>query len=293
MICIRSLRPIRPFALLLAAVFFLPLAAEAQSVDAVIGEMKARYEQQFASVDNYIIETDKYTTYFRKSDAAGDGQYESRTVWKESEGLFGQMDFNDSPAYAPAAGELDRFAENATYGGTETLDGVETHVLIIDNPQALAEDAMEREGMDKDAMENMEGEMIMYIHADEYVPLRMDSETRVETEDGTQTISPTMTFSDYRTTDGLTMPWRMEMRMEDLNASMSPEDREQARESLAQLDEQMKEMSDRQRRMMERMMKGKMDKLRKIVEEGTIEFNIQVQDVKVNTAIPDDVFADS
>jgi uncharacterized protein YeaO (DUF488 family) len=80
------------------------------------------------------------------------------------------------------------------------------------------------------------------------------------------------------------------MRMDNLNASISPEDREEARKSLEEMEKKMKEMGERQRKMMERMMGGQMDKLRQIIEEGTIEYTIQVQDVQVNASIPDDVF---
>ena len=282
----RLLQPLAP--LFLALFLLAPTAAQGQSVEAVINEMKARYEQQFASVDNYIIETDKYTTYFRKADASAEARYESRTVWNESEGLFGQMDFSDSPGYYATEDQLDKLAAEAEYGGTETIDGTEAHVLLIDDPQALADD-----GSGEENPEEVTGTMRLYIDASQYVPIRMDFEAQVESERGTQTVKPTMTFSDYRTIDGLTVPWMMQMKMDNLNSSMSPEERAQARESLEQMEEQMKNMSDRQRKMMERMLKGKMESLRKIIEEGTIEFNVQVRDVKVNTGIPDDVFTSS
>lgn len=288
MTCKTPSRLLRSLALVLALAGLLaPTAVQGQSVEAIISEMKARYEQQFAAVDNYIIETDKYTSYFRKTSTSGPPQYESRTVWKESEGLFGQMDFSDSPGYYATEAQLDKLAENSEYGGMQTVDGTDAHVLIVNDPQALAEDSSDED------MENVKGSMRMYIDASQYVPIRMDFEAEVENPEGTQTVNPTMIFADYRTTDGLTVPWSMHMKMDNLNASMSPEEREQARESLAQMEEQMENMGERQRKMMERMLKGKMESLRKIIDEGTIEFNVQVQDVKVNTGIPDDVFTNS
>lgn len=270
-------------------------AVHAQSVDAVISKMKAQYEQQLADIDTYVIETDQYTTYHRKVTTDGTASYESRTQWKDSKGFMGGSFMGDMNSTMPSEDALNRLAENATYGGTETIDGVQTHVLIVDDPSALSDDMMDEEDMNMPASEETDniqvGSMRFYVHADMHVPVRMDYDATVTREDGSsQKMNSVVTFTDYRTVDGLTIPYRTTMRMDNLNASISPKEREEARKSLDQLEKKMKEMNDRQREMMEGMMSGQMDKLRQIVEEGTIEYTIQVQDVKVNTAIPDDVF---
>ncbi len=270
--------------------------ASAQSVDAVISNMKAQYEQQLAAIDTYIIETDKYTTYHRKVTTEGTATYESRTRWKDGQGLMEGSFVGDMNTALPNQDALDQLAENARYSGIETIDGVRTHVLIVDDPEALSDEMVNEEAMDapdEDGSENVEvGSMRFYVHAEQHVPVRMDYDATITRTDGqSQTMNAVVTFADYRTVDGLTIPFRTMMRMDNLNASISPEEREEARKSLAQMEEKMKEMSDRQRNMMERMMGGQMDKLRQIIEEGTIEYTIQVQDVQVNTAIPDDVFS--
>jgi len=42
---------------------------------------------------------------------------------------------------------------------------------------------------------------------------------------------------------------------------------------------------------MEGMMKNQLEQLRNILDEGSIQFAIEVQDVQVNAPLPDDVFS--
>lgn len=275
--------------LLVLAGFWAPVPASAQSVDAVISQMKQKYEQQLAAVDNYIIETDKYTTYHRKVTKDGTATYESTTQWTESEGMMGGFTMDDAGFTQPGEGDLDRFAQNARYAGTETIDGVRTHVLIVDDPSALDDEMPTQDEMEG----NVEvGALTFYVHADEYVPVRVEYDATFTHEDGeSQQMTAVMTFRNYRTVDGLTIPYNTTMQMDNLNASISPEDREEARKGLEEMEKQMAQMDEQQRKMMERMMSGQLDKLRKIIEEGTIEYAIEVQDVQVNSGIPDGVFS--
>jgi len=273
-------------ALLFLAAGWLSAPASAQSVDAVINEMKERQRQQLEAVDTYIIETNKYTSYHRKTTRNGETVYETQMKWKEDQGLFSGA--SSTPSLQPGLAQLDTLAQHATYDGTATIDERQAHVLLVDDPSALSARPMpETEGQPE------EGQMRLYVDAERYVPLRMEYDVTVEQEGQPQTIRPRVSFSDYRTVDGLTLPWHMEMKMENLNASISPEEREQARQSLEQMEKKMQEMPEKQRKMMEGMMKSQLDQLRKIIEEGTIEYTVEVQDVKVNAEIPDGIFSDS
>jgi predicted secreted protein len=81
------------------------------------------------------------------------------------------------------------------------------------------------------------------------------------------------------------------MKMENLDATISAEEREQARRSLEEMEQRMQEMPEEQRQMMEGMMKNQLEQLRNILDEGSIQFAIEVQDVQVNAPLPDDVFS--
>lgn len=281
--CFRSILLAAAAGLLLAA--GVPHAAPAQSVEAVIDEMKARYQQQLDAVDTYIIETDQYTSYHRKTTRDGTATYETAVRWTDNpNSLFRGAE--TMPAMQPSLAQLDTLAQRAVYLGTETVDGQRCHVLRIDDPAALSDAPM------PPAASAAQGTMRLYIDAARYVPLRIEIETTVEQDGTSRTMRPRIAFGDYRTTDGLTLPWSMEMTMEDLNAAISPEEREQARQSLEEMEQRMKEMPEQQRQMMEGMMKEQLEQLRRILDEGSIRFAVTVQDVRVNTPLPDDVFED-
>lgn len=259
--------------------------AAGQSVHAVVDAMTARYQQEMETVDTYIIETDQYTSYHRKTMQDGEPVYETAMRWGgEGSGFFSGT--GDAPSLQPSRSQLDTLAQVATYEGTETVDGRRCHVLRVDDLSALSSPPMT--GMDAETAD--QGSMRMCVDAERSVPLRMDMEVTTTQNGETQTLRPQVVFSDYRTTDGLTLPWRMAMTVENVNASISPEEREQARRSLEELEARMKELPEAQRQMMEGMMEGQMEQLRSMLDDGSIQFAVEVQSVQVNTPLPDDVF---
>lgn len=275
---------------LAAALLFIAFAGastvSAQSVDAVVNEMRARYQAQLETVDTYIVETNQYTSYHRKTTRDGDATYETEMQWKDSGGgMFSGA--GAMPSLQPGLAQLDTLAQKASYLGTETVDGRPCHVLRIDDPAALSGNRMP--AMNANAPQ--QGETRLYIDAEQYVPLRLESEVSVERNGESQTLRPRILLSDYRTTDGLTLPWSMEMKMENLDATISAEERKQARQSLEEMEQRMQEMPEEQRQMMEGMMKNQLEQLRNILDEGSIQFAIEVQDVQVNAPLPDDVFS--
>jgi len=259
--------------------------AAGQSVHAVVDAMKARYQQEMETVDTYIIETDQYTSYHRKTMQDGEPVYETATRWGgEGSGFFSGM--GNASSLQPSRSQLDTLAQVATYEGTETVDGRRCHVLRVDDLSALSSPPMT--GMDAETVD--QGSMRMCVDAERPVPLRMDMEVTTTQNGETQTLRPQVVFSDYRTTDGLTLPWRMAITVENVNASISPEEREQARQRLEELEARMKELPEAQRQMMEGMMESQMDQLRSMLDDGSIQFAVEVRSVQVNTPLPDDVF---
>lgn len=281
--CVASIRGLSLLAAALVLIGGLIPAASAQSVDAVINEMKKRYQQQLETVDTYVVKTNQYTSYHRKVTRDGEAVYETEIRGSTGARLPGGM--GATSVLQPGLSQLDSLAQHAAYAGTETVDGRETHVLLIDDPIVLS-------GARPAPPGDMQGRMKLYIDASRYVPLRMGAEMQVEQDGQTRAMHPRIRFSDYRTTDGLTLPWIMEMRMNKANASMSPEERAEARKRLEEMEAQMKEMPAEQREMMEGMMKNQLEQLREVLVEGTIDFTVEVQNVQVNTPLPDGVFGD-
>lgn len=90
--------------------------ASGQSVQAVVDAMKTRYQQELDAVDTYIIETDQYTSYHRRTTQAGQPMYETAMRWHgEGRGLF--RGAGASPSLQPSLSQLDTLVQIAAYEG--------------------------------------------------------------------------------------------------------------------------------------------------------------------------------
>ena len=263
---------------LLALAFVTPLTAQAQSVEEVIDNMKAVHAQQLDAVDDYIIETNQYTSYHQKpSDDAE--SYVTETEWAQGAGMLENAPIQFQ-SHRIDPDDLDRFADHATYGGEETIEGTRVHTLVVEDASAMLEEAPQQEAA-------MSGSMTLYVHAENHVPVRVEYTGQMQQQGETVEVNPVIRFLDYRTIDGLTVPHRIEMTMADLDDIMTAEQQEMARQNIDQMEERMDQMSEEQRAMMEEQV----EQMRQILEDGGIEFTVEVSDVTVNEGIPDDRFS--
>lgn len=243
------------------------LPATAQSAQSIAEQMKARYQEQLEDVNNYVVETTMYTSYHRKVMEDGTPALETEVKMQGEGSLFSAM--GNSPATTSSEpAHYEELAQNATHMGTETVNGVECHVLRV-------EDASEMKGNAQ--------EMTYYVDAEEYVPMRLKS-VQPPQEGGGKPTEVEVNFEDYRTTKGVTLPWRTEMQM---NMDMSEKQRQQMKKMMKQLEN----LPQSQREMMKKQMPMSFDRMKKIMsgEPTTIE----VKDVRVNTDIPEGVFSSS
>lgn len=259
---------------LLCLVLVLPLWASSVSaqVASIAQEMKARHEKKMETVENYVIETNLYTSYHRKVGYDDSTTYETSTQMKGSSRFF--ESFEGTPT-TPASIEpafFDRLGEHATYGGTERVNGVLSHVLRVRNPTALSDHA----GTET-------RRMTLYVDVDEHVFTRI--RTVVAPNDAAGRESEfTIDFTDYRTVKGLTLPFMMTLQAD---LGLSKEQRQQ----LEALQRKLEQMSQEQREQLKSMMGEQLEQLRKI---GTGEpTTIEVQSVRVNEGLPAGVFEDS
>jgi len=256
-------------ALCLLGLLFLAPSAAAQSAASIVEEMRARYEKQLETVDTYIVETNLHTTYNRKVTRGGRPTYETATEIRGQSPALREMSSTSPESIDPAF--LDRLAQHATYAGRETISGVDSHVLRVDTPSAVIDDGEEVR------------EVVFYVHPDTYTFARMRMVTAPTNADG-QAVTLTMDFADYRTVDGLTLPFKMTITT---NLNLSDDQRRQ----MKQMQEQLDQMSEQQREQMKRMMGNQFEQMQKMMsgEPTTIE----VQSVRVNEGIPEGIFEDS
>jgi len=242
-----------------------PVAA--QSVASIVDDMQSVYDRQIETVDTYIVETNLYTSYNQKVTQDGAPTYRTQTRLKGSDASSFATSTTPSAAYGM---QFDRLRQHARYGGTETVDGVRCHILQVDDPSAV------NPNMDENATS-----MTYYVDADRHVPARMVMQTASAQQQGPEPSSVTVNFKNYETTDGLTLPRRMEIQ---LAANFSDAQRRQ----MQQMMEKMEQMPEQQRKQMEKMMGGQMDMMRQMMSGEPIV--IEVQSVQVNTQIPEGIF---
>lgn len=256
--------------LLLVPTFLLTsFPASAQSVEAVIENMQARYEEQLQTVETFTIETNDYTSYHEKVVRDGTPTYRSATRWNG-----GDLSVDDGGVASTVYGfDFDQLRKNARYGGTDTSGGAQAHVLIIDDPAVFDSEI----GFPADSAATR---LTYYISADRHLPVRMVMESEEEGSGSTVIVD----LKDYRTTDGLILPHRMEMRFD---IRLSEEERREMEEMLRELDR----MPQEQRDQMETMMEDGMDMMRGALSGDPVV--VEVLSVSVNTELPRGVFADS
>lgn len=181
------------------------------------------------------------------------------------------LSFTSNTTVSSAYGlQFGRLEQHATYTGTEMIDGVQCHVLQVDDPSAVNPD------MGTEAQS-----MTYYIHADRHVPTRMIMKSPPSTQTGPQPSSVTIDLKNYTTTDGLTLPHRMEIH---LDANISDEQRRKMKQTM----QKMENLPEQQRKQMENMMGSQMEMMKQIMAGDPI--TIEVQSVMVNTDIPEGVF---
>ena len=262
-----SMRRFRIFlAFLLCASFLslVPRSAAAQSAQSIAEKMKAQYQDQLENVDNYVVETSMYTSYHRKVMNDGAPALETEVKMTGESSLLSALGnapttTSSNPTY------FEELSKNATYAGTETVNGVKCHVLEVENASEMESDAQE---------------MTYYVNAERYVPARLQM-VQSPQQGGGKPTEVVMNFEDYRTTEGITLAWRTTMQMK---MDMSEKQRRQMKKMM----KQMENLPESQREMMKNQMPMSFDRMKRIMSGEPM--TVEVQDVRVNEGIPEGVF---
>jgi hypothetical protein len=242
--------------------------APAQTVASVVDNMQARYERQMETVDTYVVETNLYTSYNKKVMTDGEPTYQTQTKMKSQGGMGFSSTGTPSSAYGL---QFDRLREHATYAETETIDGTRCHVLQVNDPSKVNPE-MKGDGAER---------MTYYVDAEQHVPVRMVMKQKTQNSRGPGPSSVTVNMKDYQTTNGLTLPHRMEIQLQ-MNMS------EQQRKKMERMMKKMENMPKQQREQMEKMMGDQMESMRRMMSGKPIV--VTVQDVKVNVDLPKGTF---
>lgn len=247
-------RVVAAFALVLLVPALFATHASAQTAASVMEDVRSTAEAMFADVDTYVMKTDMYTAYYKKEDGGGPLDFRSAMQMNgQNRPMGGQAVQNQYEQY-------EKIAEHGEYVGTETVNGIECHVIRVSDPSKIDENL------------STANEITYFVGVNDNYMHRMHMAGMNPQGDG----GMTMDMKDYQTVDGLSLPFRMEMMTE-----MSAEQRQQ----MQQMKKQMESMPEAQRERMQKMMGDQMEKL--MNNEPIV---IEVTEVVVNGDIPDGVF---
>lgn len=253
---------------------------QAQDAQDILQTALDRYVERTEGVENYTITyggfmgSGDFTTYHEKEVVDGFPIFRPVSV----EGLPDESSSDWDPYR-----QFPEIAERAEYRGTEEIDGVNAHLVSIDD----------FEGLDFTPPNAGAGEfepetMTLWIDGADWLIRRMRIEGTAEIEGEEKPLTMVASMRDYRTVEGMPFPYETAIAVEGAMAAsgMSEEDAAEARQQLAEMKAQMENMPEQQREMMERLMGPQMENLEKMVGSGTFEMTLTVKDLKVNTGPP-------
>ncbi len=254
------------------------------SATEVLDNMRETHERAIQNIDDYTLVTDMYTAYYKKTYVDGRPTFKSQVQIKGLEQFGGSEDMASSTMMHTDLFDEDVYnflSQNAQYEGTETVDGYQTHVLFVPDLEPITE-----EGEEEYAQNGY-----FYVDADLWILRKMKFDVETEIEPGqVQEMQPVIRFLDYRDIEGLQIPFKTVMELGDMDATISPEDREEARQAMRELERELEQMPEQQRKMMEQMMKPQIERFEKMLEGDKFEIVIEVEEVQVNTGLTDEMF---
>ncbi|MEX2467236.1 MAG: hypothetical protein WD995_10015 [Gemmatimonadota bacterium] len=255
-------------------------AQSAQSAADIVDRMLDAFEANTASVENYSVVQEvmgfESELYFEKE--MEDGRPVFHLVSSSTGGFAADLD--DDLGYSDIYAAGPELAEHARYGGLESIEGREAHVLVIDDLAAL--DLTSTATPEDTEFHPRNGRI--YVDADLWVPRRMEFAGDLDTGDGLVEVTSVIEMEDYRDDAGILLPYRTVVRMDGLAAALDPE----MRAELEELQRQLEELPEEQRAMVEEMFAGRMDQMEALLggEDGGMTVEMLVLDVRVNEGPP-------
>jgi len=257
----------------------LPTVAVAQSARSVLERMVAEHDRRAEGIDNYTLVQDvmgqTLTMYYEKDTSGAHPVFRARKV----SGI-------GASAQEPAGGNEDEFweklprlMEHARSGGRETVEGHATEVVIIDD---LAESGF-GESFAPGNGDFTPQRATLYVDPELWIPRRMVFAGVMKAQGRTSDITITMEAQDIRDVDGLLQPFHTLVRIDGLGQTIDPE----TRREYEKMKQQLADMPESQRQMVEKMMKGRMEQMEQMMSgDGGMNLELVVRELHVNAGPP-------
>ncbi len=244
--------------------------ARAQSAAEVFESALERYE---ASVEGI----DRYTTVQEVMGMEVALTFEKQVV--DGHPVFVPVGQAEGSDFSSAIQYFPQMAERARMEGREEVGGEPCYVVTIDDFTGLDFGQMAAAGQEGEFTPR---EGTFFIDTDSYLMRKMALEGDVETDGEVSSLEVEAHMQDWRQVEGMWHPFLVTVRTLGAIPGMSEEDMEEARQAMAEMEEQLAEMPASQRAMAERMMGGQMERLQEMLESGTFEMTIVTKEVRVN-----------
>lgn len=187
---------------------------------------------------------------------------------------------------------LQTIGDNVDVAGSESIDGHDVWILDVRDVSALAL---------RDANGFTAGRVTLHVDRRLHVLRAATIAGEVEVDGKTVPVVMETRLEDYRDVAGLLHPFRSTTSIRGLDATMSPEEREQLarmpaemREKLAQMQEQLAKMPPQQRAMAEQMLKQQIPQfeqmlvqLQGVANPEETDITVVVRDLQVNEGRPE------
>lgn len=267
----------------LTATFLLGLAPASltgQSAADVFSRMLAEQDRRAARVENYTLVQEvmgmTMTIYMVKEMVGSHAVFHARDT--KIDGMTGSQQFQvPADVSSDLYSELPTLGAQARYVKRDAIEGKAVHVVEI--PDLSKARAFQNANQPSDARFEP-GRGTFFVDAEQWVPRRMIIEGTVTREGKTSDVTMTMDLQDYREVEGLLHPFRTTVRVEGM---VDPQMQGQIR----QMKQQMEQLPEAQRKMMEQMLQGQMGQLMNAIgDDGSMTFDGTVRELRVNAGPP-------
>jgi len=272
--------------------------AEGITANEVVDNMISNYEKQMANINDVKIVSSSDVRYQKKFNVNGKPVFKTRTeveiAGKKIISIYdGQYLWSYNPLDNSVNKEEASFNPqemvhglknaNLVYGGKETVDNNSAHVLKVSNLDMM---------MGAEQKEGVNGKI--WVDAKDWVIRKMEVEIVMGDEDYDEDdVPPTASIrmKDYRNVKGMLIPYVTEIAFGSMeNIEMTPEEREEMEQNIAEMERELEQMPAIQKRFAEKAMRAQINLMRNLLEGQGLVTKTEISDVKVNTGLADDLF---
>lgn len=286
------------------AAFVLPSAAvNADDAQSILKTALDKQAERWNGVDAYVIVQNSVgfdtTTTMKRTTVTDDAGNSYPIFVPSTTGPGSPQGVPDSATKNPWATmdprTLDDDADDAAAGvdAQDMADSMNTFIRtakLVGSDSIDGRDAYHLKSESMNIVEPMNGEefrldtMSMWMDKGRYVPLKMKMEGTISSPGESRPVVIETLMSDYRDVPGSDMyeSYRQVVRMGGVMNDEQKAQMAEAREQLAEFEQQMASMPPSQRQMMESMMGSRIEQFRKMAEGGGMEFETIVKEIRVN-----------